>query len=203
MRKEALIIFVKNPILGRAKTRIAQHVGDQKALIIYQKLLQKTMQISSSWNGDKYIYYDQFIDRNDLWSNQDYSKKKQIDGDLGQKMNAAFHELLPLYSKVAIIGSDCYQLTNEIITQAFELLDISDLVLGPSLDGGYYLLGMKSSHEQLFVDIPWSSNQVTTKTLNKINDLGLSHSLLTPLKDIDYYEDWIDQTQDFLDDQSG
>lgn len=200
MKPEALIIFVKNPVLGRAKTRIAEQVGPQKALIIYQKLLQKTLEIVSSWNGDKNIYYDQFIDEADLWPNQDYFKKLQIKGDLGQKMNAAFEELLPQYDKVAIIGSDCYQLTTDFIIQAFKLLDTNDVVLGPSRDGGYYLLGMKSGHEQLFEDIPWSTNQVTPLTLKIIAESNLSYGLLSTLQDVDHYKDWIEQTQDFLDD---
>lgn len=196
MSKEALIIFVKNPVLGTAKTRIAQRVGNREALIIYQKLLQKTFEVSSLWHGDKYVYYDQFIDDDDLWPNQEYFKKLQIEGGLGEKMHAAFEELLPLYSKVCIIGSDCFQLSADIIVQAFNLLSTTDVVIGPSRDGGYYLLGMKSNHKQLFIDIPWSTDQVTSLTVKKITELKLSHIMLTPLKDIDHYEDWLEQTQD-------
>jgi rSAM/selenodomain-associated transferase 1 len=196
LSKEALIIFVKNPVLGSAKTRIAQRVGNREALIIYQKLLQKTFEVSSLWQGDKYVYYDQFIDNDDLWSNREYFKKLQIEGGLGEKMHAAFEELLPQYSKVCIIGSDCYQLSTDIIVQAFNLLSTTDVVIGPSRDGGYYLLGMKSNHKQIFIDIPWSTDQVTSLTLKSISELKLSHIMLTPLKDIDHYEDWIEQSQD-------
>ena len=193
--KEALIIFVRNPRLGKVKTRIAKSVGDKRALAIYQQLLTKTLAVASPWKGDKFVFYDQFIDQNDQWPNSEFFKRLQIEGDLGLKMYTALEELFNHYDKLVIIGSDCYQLTTTILNTAFIELSKKDVVIGPSSDGGYYLIGMRSLCKELFEHIPWSTSQVLDITLKKIYEKKLSYSKLGVLKDVDYYEDWVEQTQ--------
>lgn len=193
--KEALIIFVKNPLLGKVKTRIAQSVGDETALKIYQELLAQTKSVTRPWTGHKYVFYDQYVDHNDMWPESEYFKRVQAPGDLGNKMYNAFEELFHQYDKLVIIGSDCYQLTTPILVKAFSELDHKDVVIGPSLDGGYYLLGLSELHKEIFEQIPWSTERVFQLTVDRINQLDLSHTTLPLLRDVDHYEDWIEQIQ--------
>ena len=95
-------------------------------------------------------------------------------------------------SKVIIIGSDCPYITPALIDNAFSVLDDHDIVIGPTLDGGYYLLGMKKLHQELFYNVNWSSETVFTSTLEKIKNSGLSYGQTELLNDIDTYEDWME-----------
>lgn len=186
----ALIIFIKNPIAGKVKTRIARQVGDKKALSIYLSLLNHTRQVCASIELDKFLYYSDFI-ADDEWDNDSFKKRLQNGGDLGERMYNAFNDSLAMYDKVLIIGSDCPQITSEIIRQGFDKLNDAELVIGPSPDGGYYLLGLKADHPELFDQISWSSSEVFSQTLNRASVKGLRVALLPELSDVDYFEDWI------------
>ena len=141
--ENALIIFIKNPELGKVKTRIARTTGDEKALDIYFQLSKITRENALLLRGVTcYLFYSDFVDSMDNWSNIIFQKKLQIQGDLGEKMQAAFAEILNLHPRVCIIGSDCPLLSTDILNQAFMGLEKNDFVVGPSTDGGYYLLGM-------------------------------------------------------------
>ena len=119
----ALIIFVKNPVLGKVKTRLADALGEENALMIYQKLLQHTCLITTNIFADKYVFYSEYINHNDLWKNEVYKKELQYGNDLGERMKNAFEMLFQRgYKEVVIIGSDCYELTEEIIMNAFDQL---------------------------------------------------------------------------------
>ena len=84
--KRLLIIFVKNPELGKCKTRLAATVGDEKALRFYEKMLERTLEVVTPAKANKAIYYSSFIDKNDLWpENEGFTKEIQLNGDLGSK----------------------------------------------------------------------------------------------------------------------
>src|SRR5450432_3229162 len=103
----ALIIFVKNPVLGKVKTRLADALGEENALLIYQKLLQHTFLITTNISADKYVFYMEYINHNDLWKNELYKKELQAGNDLGERMKNAFELLFQkAYKEVVIIGSD-------------------------------------------------------------------------------------------------
>ena len=189
---EALIIFVKNPVLGKVKTRLAATVGKQQALIIYQQLLKHTCLLTFQLSCQKHVFYSHFIPTlPDEWENHPHQKHLQTNTpDLGKRMADAFEQLLKTATKVLIIGSDCYQLNSNIIEQAFLQLDTHDIVLGTATDGGYYLLGMKQMHHLLFINKQWSTNTVANSTLADFEKLGLSYYLLPTLSDIDTYKDW-------------
>ena len=187
---EALIIFIKNPELGKVKTRLAQSVGEAKALEIYRALLRHTRRVATRIEAGRYLYYSRFIDESDDWPPELFHKKLQSGGDLGARMAGAFDQILESHEKAVIIGSDCAGLSPEIIRQAFDLLEEKDLVLGPASDGGYYLLGMKDFHPFLFDEMQWSTSTVMADTLRRAADRNLSHALLPELSDIDYREDW-------------
>ncbi len=198
----ALIIFIKNPALGKVKTRIAKTAGDEKALDIYFQLLEITRRnaIILSENKAKnniqaYVFYSDYINLYDEWSNNIFEKRLQTGEDLGTRMYCAFSEILPHHTKVCIIGSDCPTLSVNILNMAFEHLDNHDFVVGPSTDGGYYLLGIKSSQspppQYVFNNIEWSTESVLTKTLNRIEKYHKTVYQLPVLTDIDEEKDWL------------
>jgi uncharacterized protein len=189
--KRLLMLFVRNPELGKVKTRLAASVGPETALDIYLHLLRHTRDITQELPMDKVVYYSERIEENDLWPDQLYQKKLQpAAGDLGDKMKAAFEAAFADgYTSVVIIGSDCQQLTADIINEAFEGLENHEVVIGPALDGGYYLLGMQHLHPELFENKRWSTEHVFPDTLYDIERLHLSHTLLPYLSDVDKLED--------------
>ena len=189
--KNVLLIFVKNPEKGKVKTRLAETIGDDKALEVYKKLTDYTHKISVETSVDRQVWYSNHISDNDTWDAENFAKRLQKGDDLGQRMQAAFSEAFNSgYSKAVIIGSDCAELTSSGITDAFSRLDNHDIVVGPSKDGGYYLLGMHDFYPELFEGINWSTSEVFPKTLQIARQLGLETTILPELNDVDYEEDW-------------
>ena len=115
----AIIIFVKNAEIGKVKTRLAATLGSQKALDIYHQLIHYTHHLTLEIMAKKTVYYSSQIEKNDIWS-EGFDKKMQSDGDLGQRMSTAFAQQLNTNDTVLLIGSDCAQLTTDIISEAFE-----------------------------------------------------------------------------------
>ncbi len=193
--KRALIIFVRNAVLGKVKTRLAKTAGDEKALAVYKELLSHTYSITKELTIDKFIFYADKINSNDIWT-ENYYKQLQRGVDLGEKMKNAFAHLFDAgYDEICIIGSDCYELTTNIIEQAFVSLEQHDIVLGPATDGGYYLLGLKKLQASLFENINWSTDKVLMQTLNACLADNLSYHLLQTLHDIDEEQDWLQYQQ--------
>ena len=188
--KSALIIFLKYPELGRSKTRLAKDIGNENALKVYIELLNHTQLISKQLKIDKYLFYDKVTANKMLWGDEIYQTAYQIESDLGGRMENAFEQLfLKGYDRVVIIGSDCYELTQDVIEQAFELLNTSDAVVGPAKDGGYYLLGLRKLIPQLFSDVAWSTDEVFSATVKTLENLNLTYSTTPILSDIDTIED--------------
>ena len=188
--KNAILLFTKNPELGKVKTRLAKTIGNERALEIYKKLLTHTQSIASPIDADKFVFYSDNINNDDQWSAADYYKKLQFNGDLGQRMAAAFQEAFSLgYQSVCIIGSDCYELTSTIISEAFSKLADHDVVIGPTYDGGYYLLGMKLLYKPLFLNKSWSTDSVFSDTINDFDTLSLTSYRLIKLSDVDEEKD--------------
>lgn len=191
MSKDTLLIFTRNPIYGKVKTRLAATIGHDKALAVYQSLIEHTAAVTKSIEATKIVYYSDFIINGDAWNNT-YLKTVQQGADLGERMSNAFSDALKYGAKKAIIiGTDCYDLNEAIITEAFEQLNSYDVVIGPALDGGYYLLGMKVHYHQLFENITWSTETVLSETRARCNKLGLTYFLLPVLNDIDDEQDLI------------
>lgn len=185
-------------MLGKAKTRLAATVGEERALAIYKELLRHTREIATQTEAKRLLFYSHFIDEKDEWSAGDFQKYLQIDGDLGEKMGEGFQIAFgQKASKVIIMGSDCASLTPEIASQAFEVLDNHDFVIGPADDGGYYLIGMKTFSPTIFENIDWSTELVFSQTVKAIQQLNRTYGTLPTLSDIDYEEDWIKHGWDF------
>ncbi len=187
-----LIIFIKNPIKGKVKTRIAATTGDEKALAIYQQLLNFTCGLTKKIECKRFLFYSDFIEKNDDWDNDFFEKNTQHGDGLGDRMKNAFAFIFSKnIKKVLIVGSDCAELNEKIINDAFYALDKHDFVLGPADDGGYYLLGMTSFEPTVFDNITWSSSEVLSKTIENIEHLDKNYFLLPVLSDTDTEEDWL------------
>lgn len=189
--RNVLIIFIRNPELGKVKTRLAKDFGAEKTLEIYLTLLEKTRHSAGNTQAERWLFYSEFIPEKDDWPESHFIKKLQPSGDLGQRMQHAFQLAFNEGAeKVAIIGSDCPELSAGIIQQSFDVLDQADYALGPTFDGGYYLLSMKNTTPELFQDMPWSSAEVFSLTQARIHALNRKVELLPMLSDVDEREDW-------------
>ena len=190
LQQKALIVFVRNPVLGTVKTRIAKSIGDEAELRLYKKLLLHTHEILQNIACDKYIFYADEITMEDSWPNNIYKKEVQINAELGAKMEAAFKKVFDGGHKhVLIIGSDCYELTAAIINDAFVALKTNDVVFGPAKDGGYYLLGQNKLNADLFSIGEWSTSLVLAQTIEACERSGLSYKKLELLSDVDEASD--------------
>lgn len=190
MNKRALIIMIRNCELGKVKTRLAKSIGDEKALLVYRELLRHTSEISRLANAQRYAFYSEFVEQEDQFPAAYFTKYLQHGNKLGKRMLNAFTTVQQrMHERIVVIGSDCYDLTSEILDQAFDLLNRNDVVIGPANDGGYYLLGMNKVHPEFFQEKEWGSSDVFLDTLLNVNELGLSYALLPTLDDVDREED--------------
>ncbi len=186
-----LLIFTKNPRLGRVKTRLAQTLGNAEALRIYRFLLEKTREATLGVVAQRWLFYSDWVEAGDEWPEKFFRKFVQWGPELGARMQDAFQRAFDTGAKKAIIiGSDCPELSSALLEEAFSRLEDHDMVLGPSTDGGYYLLGMKSPAPALFRGIAWSTDTVCAATLEKIQAAGKSVFLLPELTDVDTEADW-------------
>lgn len=199
MNKEnLLIIFARNPVLGKVKTRLAREVGDEKALQIYLKLLEHTHKVADHVEAQKHVFYTENVDEFGLLDYFKFQKKIQEGSDLGERMHNAMKSGFDEgYRNVIIIGSDCIELSTEVINEAFEALRTNDCVLGPASDGGYYLIGLRVLQDFLFQDKPWSTSDVLLDTLLDLQNAQLSYKLLPTLNDIDTKTD-LDLLKDLI-----
>ncbi|MFD2563062.1 TIGR04282 family arsenosugar biosynthesis glycosyltransferase [Aquimarina rubra] len=187
-KKNLLMIFTRNPELGKCKTRLAATIGDQAALEVYKLLLEHTVSITKKLELTKEVHYSTRIGENDIWDSNIYDKKQQEGEDLGDRMYNAFQNGFKAgYTNIIIIGSDMYDLSQSDIKNAFNALETHDYVLGPAEDGGYYLLGMKTLNSQVFRNKSWGTNTVLENTLNDLQQTNIK--LLEERNDVDYYED--------------
>lgn len=185
MGSSNLIIFARPLVHGKVKNRLAAQVGHKKALEVYEKLFNHTMNVAVESKFPFTIYYS------DPFNHRDPDSKVQLGRDIGERMaNALELELTnQKKDKICLIGSDCLEITAEIISDAFTQLEHFDVVLGPAKDGGYYLIGLKQPNATLFESIDWSTSKVLAQTLRKAQALGLSVHLLPELADVDTASD--------------
>jgi len=186
-----LLIFTRNPELGKCKTRLAATVGHKTALEIYKFLLEHTVSVTKDLPMDKQVYYSEEIWDNDIWDSAHFHKELQQGIDLGERMYRAFEKgFKDGYKKICIIGSDLFDIAEVDIHSAFNSLDTDSYVIGPAEDGGYYLLGMTSFNKALFQDKAWGTRNVLKHTLENLKDE--QYALLDKRNDVDLYEDIAD-----------
>ncbi|MEK7828870.1 MAG: TIGR04282 family arsenosugar biosynthesis glycosyltransferase, partial [Deltaproteobacteria bacterium] len=160
-----LVVMLKIPIAGQVKTRLAAHIGKEAATNLYRCFLPETFsRISLLKNIDIIAAYTprNLISRAQKLAPSGVILIPQKGRDLGERIQNVFSHLFSIgYKKVAIIGADSPDLPIEYIEKSFLLLKgKTGLVLGPSEDGGYYLIAMSKEHKEIFKDIPWSTDTV-------------------------------------------
>lgn len=191
LNMDGVIIFQKNAELGKVKTRLAATIGDQAAFEAYQRLIKYTHKVASQSAANKILFFTDYLEEELSNYSSAYRFELQSGESLGDKMKNAFRKLFEeKYDRLIIIGTDCAELTPELISEAFEVLENQEVVIGPAEDGGYYLLGMRSYIPSLFDGIPWSTDQVAALTMKYLDSKSISFGLLSMHSDVDVEEDW-------------
>ncbi|XOV91935.1 MAG: TIGR04282 family arsenosugar biosynthesis glycosyltransferase [Bacteroidota bacterium] len=198
MDKNLLIIFVKNLVPGHVKTRLAEEIGIDGALDVYQYLVEYTAEITKDIEVDKAIFYSEYVEIEDIWDVDQYKLLIQKGNGLGERMSNAFEKSFESgYENVVIIGSDSIELKEKHINEAFEKLENHEFVIGPAKDGGYYLLGMKNFEPKLFEGKKYGHDKVLKELLVEIAATEKEFHLLEELSDIDTFQDLKDSDIDF------
>lgn len=192
MKNNHLIIFVKNKIPGKTKTRLAAGIGPLKAMEVYELLLQHTHLTTRCLPCKKTVYFSEELEQHGAWNDGNFSLAVQEGNGLGERMQHAFDQQFAQGAeRVCIIGSDTFEINPALIQQAFSILETKDVVIGPANDGGYYLLGMNELQPEFFQNKAWSTESVLPQTLEDVERLQLTYALLPTLSDIDDKEDWL------------
>jgi rSAM/selenodomain-associated transferase 1 len=193
-----LVIVAKEPVPGKVKTRLFPKLSPAVAADLYRCFLHDRIQEVSTLNE---------VDRAIAYTPEDAGKTfttLALDGfelfaqqgkHLGERLNNIFLEKFSQgYNAVSIVDSDSPDLPKSLIKESFELLlsKRADIVFGPCYDGGYYLVGMRKPHPELFRNIPWSTENVLSATLEKARKIGLNVKLLTRWNDLDTFEDLLE-----------
>ncbi len=193
-KNAALLIFTKSPVEGHVKTRLIPQWGTHGALLIYQDMIKATLEMAiQSDVEDIFIYTTPDCDSAFLQTcstKYDLPVTHQMGDDLGARMHNAIVENLDAHSSVIIIGCDCPELRAEDIHTALAVLNNEkDVVIGPSEDGGYYLIGLNQPYPQLFTEIDWGTSQVMKQTRKRMAELDLDVTELARKWDVDRPED--------------
>jgi uncharacterized protein len=190
-----LIVFGRVPLLGAVKTRLAAQFGDRGALAIYRELLQHCLaQFAEASDLSRELCLagvDTAGECLRLGERYRFSLTEQSDGDLGERMRAAFERGLWEHDRVVLIGSDCPVLDLPRIRWAFTALRDHDAVFTPTEDGGYSLIGLRRAIDSLFEDVRWSSDSVMQTSRERLQNAGLNWAESPTLWDIDEPGDWL------------
>lgn len=189
-RTKALLMY-KAPVEGQAKTRLGKSIGDEKAVALYRWLGARQLSVvPGDWSLEVRYAPEEMEGLVRDWLGEGFSFISQGEGDLGERMYRAIGDGLgdTKAEKAIVLGADCPSIDRALLLEAEAKLDEADVVIGPSVDGGYYLIGMKVAHEELFRGIVWSADSVFQVTIDRIQQLGLSVECLEKLEDIDDLE---------------
>ena len=196
--KLLLVVVAKAPAPGEVKTRLIPHFTPREAVDLYRCFLQDRLQEMGQLQGIDLAVAFTPADARDTFvriSGNGFKLFAQKGNNLGQRLNNILIEKLSqAYAAVSIIDSDTPDLPRTVVEQSFQILMTGnvDAVFGPCDDGGYYLVGMRQPHPELFEDIPWSTEAVLPITLQRAERLGIKTRLLPGWNDLDTFEDLID-----------
>ena len=183
-----LIQFAKRPIAGFVKTRLIPDLGAEGALQVHNELLTLTLKVlNESALGEVQLWWDQGWQSDKLFAGVELMPGQfvQQGDDLGIRMHHAITAALAEYNKVLLVGSDCPVLSKSYLLKAAAVLEQNDIVLGPSNDGGYVLIGARKLSAGVLANIPWGTETVLTDTLARLEQHGLSVGQVSPLFDVD------------------
>lgn len=194
-RKNVIGLFLKYPEPGRVKTRLAKDIGDERAADFSRRIAEYVLKktLSPDRRYFRIVFYSPETRRQYF---QDWLGEEillpQTGADVGERMQHAITAMFDRGAEKAIVvGTDIPDLRREIIETAFQRLDDADIVIGPAMDGGYYLIGMHSPHPEVFRNIIWSTGTVLRETLDIIKKRGLRCSFVPELHDVDGLEDFL------------
>ena len=195
----ALVIFAKAPIPGEVKTRLCPPLTPDEAATLHGSfvldMLERTKLAVAKLQLPFHRYLacapsSALVFFKIMEERQDVRLLDQAGDDLGQRMHRTAVDLFAKgYKQVFIVGTDVPSLPLSVYQEAFAILSRSDVVLGPALDGGYYLIGLTQPAEKLFTGVPWSTDKVLAITQQQAKTLGLSVGLTTAWRDVDTIED--------------
>lgn len=184
----SILLYLKAPRCGYVKTRLAQHVGAERALEVYRALVKRQCSAlpEAAQIEVHYAPHDARIEMQN-WLGEHYDYYPQPEGELGVRLRHSIQCAFDRGAKsICCIGGDCPQLEARHIEEAEQLMAAGhDVVFGPSEDGGYYLIALKSPQPELFQGIPWSTRDTLKASLDKASSLGLKVGMLETLYDID------------------
>lgn len=187
---DRLGVFAKYWQPGKVKTRLATSLGDVKAARIYEAFVAATIARLSAIDCQKMLAYSPADDATraefEAANATGWALMPQADGNLGQRMATYFDEQFASGAeRVLLLGTDSPNVPMVEVQEAFEHLKTADVVLGPTSDGGYYLVGAANQTPPIFADIPWSTSEVLTATTARLEDAGISYAQLDPWYDVD------------------
>ena len=202
MKGAALVVMARQPVPGRVKTRLFPYLSPEQSASLYTAFLRDTLELALLVpEYSVYLAYTPASSRRFFYEFVPPGVELigQKRGKLGGRMAELIRRLTDEeFSAVVIIGSDIPMLQPGILKEALKILEETDVCLGPSGDGGYYLIGMNTLHKELFKKIPWSTPKVLKLTLERIEDAGLSVGVLEELRDVDTIEDLAQLRTDLL-----
>jgi rSAM/selenodomain-associated transferase 1 len=195
---ERLMVFARVPERGRVKTRLATELGEDRALALYDAMLQDLLEAARAATSEHSVEV--------LWTASaamdgaeirklfhGFDLAMQCGRNLGERLTLAFHERIVFYraGKVIAIGTDDPTMSSDLLEHAFALLESCDWVIGPASDGGYYLIGCRagSFDVRVFEGIDWGQSDVLARTLSKLKELEETVALLPTRSDLDVPED--------------
>lgn len=194
--KPALIVFARQPVPGKAKTRLARHCGDKIAANIASYLLKETVSLAASvWQGPIALY---------CWPDPEHELFKELSGEyglslatqcagsLGDKMYTALQNECSHHGAAAVMGTDVPHCPGQVLNEAYTLLSAGKSVIGPTNDGGYYFLGIQKPDNRFFKNINWGSDSVYSDTLARAEETGISFNKLPVVRDIDDWQDLVE-----------
>jgi uncharacterized protein len=190
-----LVVFTRFPEPGKTKTRLIPLLGAEGAANLQRQMTEHTITQLKHLKASNNISVEVCFAGDDVslmqtWLGDEFIYQSQGDGDLGERMMRSLTRAFANNAvKVAIIGTDCPGINLDILTLAFTHLNTSDLVLGPAIDGGYYLIGLRYPHPELFLNINWGTSHVFQQTIDIAQKLNLLMTPLIYLADIDRPED--------------
>jgi rSAM/selenodomain-associated transferase 2/rSAM/selenodomain-associated transferase 1 len=196
-----LLIFARVPQLGANKTRLIPAIGADKATLVYRLLTERTLSSARQLVEEQMCHATvHFTGGTPGQAQAEFGQElvycQQIGSSLGERLQLATKSAFDLGgAKVVVIGTDCPSLTSNDLKDAFEALDTNDVVIGPAVDGGYYLIGLNNRHSSLFDGIEWSTSLVFEQTIQKAQALDLRTHVLRWLPDVDYPEDLLAMRQ--------
>jgi len=183
--KNALIILVHDSVPYEVKTGKIDFITEEESVAMRYQLLMHTQRITASLDADKFLFINESSAEEKVWKNN-YIRRMQRGRGIGEIMMNAFETVLRMgYSKAVMIGSDSIETEMVHLNRAFDDLKSCDIVIGPAKENGYYLIGMKRMHKELFKYKAWNTPVLLQQTLDDIAKLRLTYHLQQVLNDVE------------------